>query len=151
MEKDHHARSQVYESGREFPSATEAFEQAGRKCRSLYPKVCQNAIKSCLASISRAVKSGMTSTVADVPVFAFGEPLSDVDDVTEHVKTILELRGYSVITYEGSQAVAICWGPVRSSKRRKGTVESPLDMKGTSYAPAETTSTTQGGQYDVGL
>ena len=143
--------SRVYESGREFPSATEAFEQAGRKCKSLYPKVCQSAIKSCLASISRAVKSGMTSTVADVPVFAFGEPLSHVDDVTEHVKTILELRGYSVITYEGSQAVAICWGPVRTSKRRKCTATSPVDTAGTSFATVESTMAKPNGQFDVGL
>jgi hypothetical protein len=141
----------LYDSGRNLPSASEAYEQTGRKSKRLYPKVCQSAIKSCLASISRAVKSGMTSTVADIPTFAFGEPLSDVDDVTDHVKTILELRGYSVTTYQGSHAIAISWAPTRATKPGKESSKSPraIGPGDTSYAPVETAEVD--GQFDVGL
>jgi hypothetical protein len=76
-----------------------------------------------LASISRAVKTGVTSTVADLPTFAFGEPLSDIDDVTEHVKSMLELRGYAVATYAGSHAIVISWGPAGTRSATRNTAD----------------------------
>lgn len=93
-----------------IPSASEALKRVdATPAKVLHGKVRRQALKTCLAAISRAVRLKMTSTVAYVPTFAFGEPLSHVDDITGHVKTVLELRGYHVTAYPNCNAVAITW------------------------------------------
>ena len=133
-----------------FPSAEEAYARTGHRSKRLYPKVCAHAIRTCLGSISQAVKSGMTSTIADVPTFAFGEPVSDVDDVTDHVKTVLQLKGYVVDTYAGSKTIAISWAPpqehdTRSRSRRE---RPKRDGSSSRHAPVEPRVDSR---FDVGL
>ena len=138
-----------------FPSAQQALEQAERRKRTLYPRVCQRALSTCLACISRAIRSGMTSTVADIPTFAFGEPLSSIDDVVDHVRTVLESRGYEVASFPGSSAIAITWTVWSNRDGRKPPTVQPNDNGATDAADAalHTHSGPLAGQckYDVGL
>lgn len=124
-----------------LPSATEAFQLSDRKTKRLYPNTCQRAIKSCLASIKRAVQNGLTTAIADIPTFSFGEPISDLAAVKDYVESILHLKGYTVETETGCPYIVITWGP-EEPRSATASRTSRLD---------ERSARTGESRYDVGL
>lgn len=98
-----------------IPSASEALEAASRPRQArAHPHASQKALRVAMNAIQRAVGLGMTSTVAEAPTFVFGEPRFNIDDITGHVKSVLERHGYQVTIHQGSPLVAISWGGLQS-------------------------------------
>lgn len=100
----------------DIPNASAALEEATRPRRPrTAPRAYERAMATVLSAISRAVRSGMTSTVVEVPTFVFGLARVYVDDVTAYVRDTLVQHGYRVDTFPGSPYIAIDWGRGRAN------------------------------------